>query len=170
MVDAALRTAPVPADPAVYDGVTITLGTPLERRSLRARDAKALGKLLGRKLPEQIGRSSDDVLCLGPDEWLLRAPAGTAVPDGAGLPLAVVDISERALTLALEGPRAIDVLQAGCPRDLRKLTVGEGRRTVFEGVEIVLLRTGEDRFEVDVWRSFASWLHLALTTAASHLR
>lgn len=170
MADLATRTAPVPAEPASYAGVTIALGVPLERRSLRARDTGVLSRLLGRKVPGRIGLYQDEVLCLGPDEWLLRAPSGTAVPLGEGQPLAVVGISERALTLVLEGPRALDVLQAGCPRDLRKLPVGEGRRTVFEGVEIVLLRTGEDRYEVDVWRSFAEWLHLALTTAASHLR
>lgn len=170
MADVATRTVPVPAEPAVYDGVTIALGAPLARYSLRARDGALLGKLLGRKLPGKIGQTSDDVLCLGPDEWLLRVPAGAGVPLGEGQPLAVVDISERALTLVLEGPRALDVLQAGCPRDLGILPVGEGRRTVFEGVEIVLIRTGDNRFEVDVWRSFAEWLHLALTTAASHLR
>ena len=149
---------------------TVTPGAPLARYSLRARDAALLGKTLGRKLPGKIGVWQDEVLCLGPDEWLLRAPAGTVVPLGEGQPLAVVDVSERALTLVVEGPRAHDVLSAGCPRDLGKLTVGEGRRTVFEGVEIVLLRTGEHRYEVDVWRSFAEWLHLALTTAAGHLR
>ena len=170
MADVANRTAPVPAEAAAFAGVTITLGVPLERRSLRARDVGVLSRLLGRKVPGKIGLYQDEVLCLGPDEWLLRALAGTKVPLGEGQPLAVVDISERALTLVLEGPRALDVLQAGCPRDLGKLPVGEGRRTVFEGLEIVLLRTGEDRFEVDVWRSFAEWLHLALTTGASHLR
>lgn len=170
MVEVAIRTEPVPADPAVFDGVVIALGAPLERRSLRARDAKALSALLGRSLPEKIGASSDGAVCLGPDEWLLRAPQGTAIPDGAGQPLAVVDISERAITLVLEGPRAIDVLSSGCPRDLSRMDLGEGRRTVFEGVEIVLLRTGEDRWELDVWRSFAPWFHLALVTAARHLR
>lgn len=170
MVDAALRTAPVPAHPSVFAGVEIALGAPLERRSLRAREAGALGRLVGRTVPERIGQCVEGILCLGPDEWLLRAPQGTAIPDGTGQPLAVADISERAVTLVLEGPRALEVLCAGCPRDLSRLAIGEGRRTVFEGVEIVLLRTAEDRFEVDVWRSFAPWLHLALVTAASHLR
>ena len=72
MADLATRTAPVPAEPASFDGVTIALGAPLARYSLRARDGALLGKLLGRKLPGKIGQTSDDVLCLGPDEWLLR--------------------------------------------------------------------------------------------------
>jgi sarcosine oxidase, subunit gamma len=150
-------------------GVTITHGAPLARYSLRGRDAKALAKLIGRKLPTKIGTTEAGVACLGPDEWLLRAAWGTRIPDGAGLPLAVVEISERTVTLVLEGPRAAELLMAGCPRDLGRFAVGEARRTVFEGVEIIVLRTAEQRFEVDVWRSFAPWLHLALTKAASHL-
>jgi sarcosine oxidase subunit gamma len=71
--------------------------------------------------------------------------------------------------LVIEGPRAEQLLQTGCPRDLGKFAVGEARRTVFEGVEMILLRTAQDRFELDVWRSFASHLHLALTKAAAHL-
>ncbi|MFM5916039.1 MAG: sarcosine oxidase subunit gamma [Novosphingobium sp.] len=168
MADAALRTTPVPAGPAKFNGVTIALGAQLARFSLRARDTKALAKLIGRKLPAKIGSSEGDVCMLGPDEWLLRVPEGTMVPDGAGLPLAVVDIGERAVTLAIEGSRAEAVLQTGCPRDLSTFAVGEARRTVFEGIEMILLRTGSERFEVDVWRSFAPHLHLALTTAASH--
>lgn len=148
-------------------GATLGFGPPLARYSLRARDATALGKLIGRKIPARIGASEGEVACLGPDEWLLRAPAGTSIPDGAGLPLAVVEISDRAVTLVVEGRRAEAVLQTGCPRDLARFAVGEARRTVFEGVEMILLRTSRDRFEIDVWRSFAPHLHLALTRAAA---
>jgi sarcosine oxidase subunit gamma len=150
-------------------GVTITLGAPLARYSMRARDPAALVRLIGRPVPAKIGEIAGEVACLGPDEWLLRTAEGTRVPDGAGQPLSVIDVSERQIALILEGPQAAEVLMAGCPRDLAKLAVGEARRTVFEGVEMIVLRTGAERFEVDVWRSFAPWLHLALTKAASHL-
>jgi len=170
MADAPARTDPAPTDPGTFEGVTIALGAPLARYSLRGRDAKALAELIGRKLPAKIGSSDGDICALGPDEWLLRAPSGTTIPDGAGLPLAVVDISERAVALVVEGPRAEAVLQSGCPRNLGRFAVGEARRTVFEGIEMILLRTAPDQFEVDVWRSFAPYLHLALTTAASHTR
>lgn len=169
MGDAPSRTAPVPAEPAAFDGVRIALGVSLARYSLRGRDPKSLGKLIGRKLPTRIGASEGDVACLGPDEWLLRAAEGTRVPDGSGMPVSVVEISTRAVTLVLEGSKAETVIQAGCPRDLGKFAVGEARRTLFEGIEIVLLRTAAERFEVDVWRSFAPHLHLALTKVASHL-
>lgn len=169
MVEESLRSAPVPAQPAVFDGVTISLAPPALRYSLRARDAKVLAKLIGRKLPAKIGQVEGDVVCLGPDEWLLRAPSGTRVPDGAGEPVSVVEIGERSVTLVLEGPQAEAVLAAGCPRDLSRFAVGQARRTVFEGTEMILWRSAQDRFEVDVWRSFAPWMYLALTKAAAHL-
>ena len=169
MVEESLRTTPVPAEPAVFAGVTITLAPPALRWSLRARDATVLAKLIGRKLPAAIGQVEGDVACLGPDEWLLRAAVGTGVPDGAGEPVSVVEISERSITLVLEGPQAEAVLAAGCPRDLARFAVGQARRTVFEGTEIILWRSAPDRFEVDVWRSFAPWMYLALTKAAAHL-
>jgi sarcosine oxidase subunit gamma len=170
MVDVATRTAPVPAETAEFPGVSITLGAPLARWSLRARDAKALAKAVGHKVPGKIGTSEGPMVCLGPDEWLLRLPAGSTIAMGEGLPLSVVDISERAITLVLEGPRAIDVLQSGAPRNLAKMAVGEARRTIYETVEMVLIRESEERWSVDVWRSFAPYLHGALVTAASHLR
>ena len=150
--------------------MTITLAPPMARSSLRARDATALEGLLGRKLPVRIGTTAGDIACLGPDEWLLRTTPGTAIPRGEGLQLAVTDISDRAICVVVDGPRAAEVLMAGCPLDLDRFDSGRATRTIFEMVEIVLLRTGVTRFEVEVWRSFAPWLHLALTTAAAQLR
>ena len=170
MVDLAMRTDPVPAASAEFPGVSIVLGVPLARWSLRGRDPKALAKAVGHKVPARIGESEGGMLCLGPDEWLLRLPEGATIPMDEGLPLSVVDISERAISLVLEGPRAIDVLSSGCPRDLAKFAVGYGSRTIYETVEVVLIREGEHRWVVEVWRSFAPWLHEALVTAASHLR
>lgn len=170
MADPAFRSDPVPAELALFPGVSIALSAPLARWSLRARDSGALAKAVGHKVPGKIGETAGGMLCLGPDEWLLRLPEGSTIPAGGGLPLSVVDISERAVSLVLEGPRAVEVLSSGCPRDLSKFAVGYGSRTIYETVEIVLIREGEERWVVEVWRSFAPWLHLALTTAASHLR
>ena len=111
-----------------------------------------------------------EIACLGPDEWLLRCAEGASIAMGKGLPLAVIEISERAVCLIVEGSRAAEVLMAGCPLDLELFARGRATRTIFETVEILLIRSGERRFEVEVWRSFAPWLHLALTTAAAQLR
>ena len=170
MSDSLTRAESVSPAPFATEGVTIVLAQPMARFSLRARDAKTLEVLLGRKLPAKIGTTNGDIACLGPDEWLLRGAPGTAIPRGEGLPLAVTEIGERAICLIVEGPRAAELLMAGCPLDLDRFDTGRATRTFFETVEIVLLRSGEYRFEVEVWRSFAPWLHLALTTAAAQLR
>jgi len=93
---------------------------------------------------------------------------GSKIVSGAGLPVSIVDISERAICLVVEGPRSAEILNAGCPLDLDKFAVGRATRTIFETVEIVLFRLAEDRFHVEIWRSFAPWMWTALTTAAHH--
>ena len=170
MSDALCRAEPVAPEPFAVEGVTITLAPPMARFSLRARDRAVLESLLGRKLPAKIGATDGEIACLGPDEWLLRSTQSTAISRGEGLPLAVTDISERAICLIVEGARAAEVLMAGCPLDLEQFATGRATRTIFETVEIILIRSDEHRFEVEVWRSFAPWLHLALTTAAAQLR
>jgi sarcosine oxidase, subunit gamma len=57
---------------------------------------------------------------------------------------------------------------SGCPQDLDRFAVGKASRTIFETVEIILIREDEHQFHIEVWRSFASWLWTALTEAASH--
>ncbi len=170
MSEGLTRLEPVASEPFAAEGVAITLAPPMARFSLRARDAATLEALLGRKLPAKIGATDGEVACLGPDEWLLRTMLGTALPRGEGLPLAMTEISERAICLVVEGPRAAEVLMAGCPLDLDRFDTGRATRTIFETVEIILIRSDEHRFEVEVWHSFAPWLHLALTTAAAQLR
>lgn len=170
MSEVLARIDPVSSLEFASEGVTLSLAAPMTRFSLRARQTERLEQLLGLKLPRKIGATEAGAACLGPDEWLLRAPAGTILPSGAGLPVAITEVSERSVCLIAEGPLAAQVLAAGCPLDLDRFAVGRATRTVFETVEIVLLRTGETRFEIEVWRSFAPWLRTALETAAQQLR
>jgi sarcosine oxidase, subunit gamma len=168
MSDVLTRYEPVPATPFVAKGATISLAAPMKRYSLRARSAQALETLLNVKVPKKIGATEGGIACLGPDEWLFRGEASAAMPTGAGLPVAITDISERSICMVVEGPRAAEVLMSGCPLDLDNFAVGRATRTIYETVEIIIIRGAEDRFEIEVWRSFAGWLWAALTTAASH--
>lgn len=170
MSEALARSEPVAVEAFAGTSVAIALAPPMARFSLRARQAQALETVLGIKLPKRIGETEGGAACLGPDEWLLRAPAGTTLALGAGLPVAITEVSERSVCLIVEGARAAEVVAAGCPLDLDRFALGRATRTVFETVEIILLRTGETRFEVEVWRSFAPWLRTALETAAEQLR
>jgi sarcosine oxidase, subunit gamma len=169
MSDLLTRNEPVSEPPFAAEGVTVSLAPPMARFSLRARQAQALETLLGVKVPKRIGATEGGIACLGPDEWLLRAAAGSTIAMGENLPIAIVDISDRALCFIVEGTRAAEVLMSGCPLDLDSFAVGRATRTLYETVEIILIREAEHRFHVEVWRSFAPWLWMAVTTAAEHL-
>jgi sarcosine oxidase subunit gamma len=105
-------------------------------------------------------------LWLGPDEWLLLAPAGTPVaPDGAD---SLVDVSQRQLALIVTGPDAAEVLNGAVPLDLglAAFPVGMCTRTICEKAEIVLWRTAPERFHIEAWRSFMPYVRDLLHAAA----
>jgi sarcosine oxidase, subunit gamma len=162
------RVDPIPDELFAGRGVTIVLAPPMSRFSLRARRAADVAALLGNSVPDRIGWVTGGVACLGPDEWLYRAVEGSRIRAAEGSSVAVADISERAICLIVEGPRAAQLLMSGCPLDLDGFAVGQATRTIYETVEIILLRVADDCFHVEVWRSFAPWLWAALTTAANH--
>ena len=121
-------------------------------------------------------------LWLGPDEYLLlggidgrqviderqvaadesqAAEAAGALELALGrIPHALVDISHRQIALEVSGPHAATILSGGCPLDLdlSEFPVGMCTRTVFAKADIVLWRTQEDAFHVEVWRSFAGYV------------
>ena len=144
----------------------------MARLALRG-DASALGAAFGLALPTQPCRAAEadgrSALWLGPDEWLLLAPPGTLDADAAVPGASAVDIGHRQVGLVLEGPGAMDALAAGCPLDLHSTAfpVGMCTRTVFGKAEIVLWRQGAERFHVEVWRSFAAYVHELLERAAA---
>ena len=154
-------------DVLVHPGVTISAAAPMRRYALRARDPAALASVTGMALPARIGETAGGIAFLGPDEYYARLPVDTILPDGAGQPVSIVDISARAVGIVLEGERAIDVLAAGCPLDLVKWPIGRTSRTIFETVEIIITREAEARWHVEVWRSFAPWLWAAFSAAAA---
>lgn len=168
MSDLLTRAEPVPSIPFVAEGVTISLAPPMARYSLRARQGQALETLLGSKVPKTIGATDGNIARLGPDEWLIRAPAATTIPVSEGLAVAVTDVSERSVCVIVEGPQAAQLIMSGCPQDLELFSVGKASRTIYETVEIILIRQADDCFHIEVWRSFALWLWTALTTAATH--
>ena len=160
--------------PAGVAGVTIAELQPTTRISLRLADPAASG--LG--LPVQVGSRSVDgtrtALCLGPDEWLVEVPeAGRdgllAALAGTTVPMSAVEVSDREITFALEGPGVLDLLATGCPRDLARMPVGSGARTVFDTVQVVLTREAEDRFHLTVWRSFVPHVRALLDIAQREL-
>jgi sarcosine oxidase, subunit gamma len=162
------RTDPVPTSPFIAEGVTIALLPPMARYSLRARQAQALETLLKVKIPKKIGASEGGIFCLGPDEWMMRAPQGTKIEHATGVAVSVTNVSERSICLSLQGPHAAAILMSGCPLDLDHFEIGRATRTIYETIEIIVIRESDQTFHVEVWRSFADWLWTALTKTASH--
>jgi len=118
------------------------------------------------------------VLWLGPDERLLLGPeeASGSIEkllerELAGTPHALVDVSHRQTALEVSGPYAAAGLSVGCPLDLHPsaFPVGMCTRTVLNKAEIVLWRTGSERFHLEVWRSYADYVARLLAQAASEL-
>jgi sarcosine oxidase subunit gamma len=138
----------------------------------------AAERALGVPVPTQACRAGSDgaraALWLGPDEWLLLAPAGDAAAEAAlsqslqGLAHSLVDVSHRQVSLRVSGARATLLLNAGCPLDLHEsaFPVGMCTRTMLGKAEIVLWRTAAGEFHIEVWRSFAAYLTQYLAEAA----
>jgi len=115
-------------------------------------------------------------LWLGPDEQLLLGPerfdiAAALEPALRPLPHSLVDVSHRQTALQASGPHAVVLLNAGCPLDLdpSAFPVGMCTRTVLAKAEIVLWRTGQDEFHIEVWRSFADYVSSLLAEVAREL-
>ncbi|MFO1046904.1 MAG: sarcosine oxidase subunit gamma family protein [Geminicoccaceae bacterium] len=159
---------------------SITELPPAARISLRLADREAAGAALGVDLPARIGTrvaaGARSALCLGPDEWVIEAPAADSAALATTLaelearqPISAVEVSDRELTLALEGPAVLDLLATGCPLDLARMPVGSGTRTVFDSAQVVLTREADDRFHLTVWRSFAPHVRALLDRAGREL-
>ena len=155
---------PLPAKVISYARVTLAPATSLARYSLRSRTPDGLPATVLSTAPFGGGTA----LCLGPDEWLLLLLEGSAAPAIEGA--ALTNIGHRNVGIVVEGAGAVRLLLSGIALDLeRDFAPGKATRTVYEGVEIVLWRTGPERFHLEVWRSFAAYLWDALALAAGDL-
>jgi sarcosine oxidase subunit gamma len=114
--------------------------------SLRVKrtDLTAFKKASGWNLPSKIGNSfvtrNYSAFCLGPDEWQVLTEASKK------------DATRKKLEkLTPKFTFSYAVSLAAFP-------IGKCTRTVFEDAELMILRTAEDAFSVQVWRSFGSYL------------
>ena len=159
-------------------GVKVEILPPAERISLRAPQASvaALSKALGVTLPAKpkssAAKGGRTALWLGPDEWLIIDEAGKdPLADCAKVSAlhSAVGISHRNVAISVTGPAAEVTVNSGCPQDLSLDTfpVGAVSRTILGKSEIVLLRTAEDAFRVECWRSFSDYVFTLLSEAAS---
>lgn len=143
---------------------------------VEAAASTALGLALPGLLASGTGGGGVVALRFGPDAWLLLVDAAGA--DGvaarlrgalAGLPHAVVEVSERFAAVAVAGRRSREVLNAGCALDLHPGAFPPGRvaRTLLGKAAVILARPDAgDRFELLVDGSLASYLWRFLENVA----
>jgi sarcosine oxidase subunit gamma len=153
--------------------VELSLLPPRARFVLRCRadSVAAAGEAFGVALPTEACRAavsaSRAALWLGPDEWLLLAAPDDAAAIAhqfsvalAGAPHSLVDVSHRGAAIAVKGARAAALINHGCALDLSHAAfpLGMCTRTLFEEAEIVLWRTEEHTYHVEIERSFAPYV------------
>jgi sarcosine oxidase subunit gamma len=138
----------------------------------RALAAPVWGVAFSEQACRAVISGSRATLWLGPDEFLLldlgpgsNGESHAAVAQNlegalAGSPHALVDVSHRQFALEISGAHATTILSGACPLDLdaRVFPVGMCTRTVLAKADIVLWRTGQDTFHLEVWRSFAAYV------------
>jgi sarcosine oxidase, subunit gamma len=145
--------------------------------------AEAAARAMGMPLPTapNTTRVSGDIeaLWMGPDEWLVVAPAGReGLRDAleqalAGSDATVVDVSAQRTTIEVAGADARDVLLKGCALDLHPHVFGVGRcaQTLLARTQVLLApRTDEPAYRVFVRASFAEYLAEWLLDAAAEYR
>ncbi|MER9842334.1 sarcosine oxidase subunit gamma [Mesorhizobium australicum] len=158
-------------------GVKVEVLPPAERISLRAPEASvgALSKALGVTLPKKpktsASKAGRTALWLGPDEWLVIDEAGKdPLADCAGVSAlhSSVGISHRNIAISVSGPAGEAAINSGCPQDLSldAFPVGAASRTILGKAEIVLLRTADEAFRVECWRSFSDYVFTFLSEGA----
>jgi sarcosine oxidase subunit gamma len=120
--------------------------------------AGRIAAALGVELPTEPNTVADSgaasVLWLGPDEWLVVGPDGTA-PDLvealrgvlAGARGSAVDVSANRTTIEISGRYGRDVLEQGCPLDLHPRAFGPGQcvQTMLARAQVVLWQPGVAR-------------------------
>jgi sarcosine oxidase, subunit gamma len=149
---------------------------PCARWSLRLPSPQDLGGFTI-DMPLNSGSRAGERLAarLGPDEWLLVAPAGDAPAFGAleGRHHSLVDVGHRYVAFAVEGAHAPLVLAAGCPLDLDPavFTAGSATRTLLGKAEMILWRLDEAlSYRVECARSFGPYVERFLSEAAREWR
>jgi sarcosine oxidase, subunit gamma len=146
-------------------------GDPLERSFMTA-----IGRVLDLLLPTEpntsAAKGSITALWQGPDQWLLTCPAddvaffiNTLRQAQAGSHMALTDVSDGRIALALFGPSARAVLAKGCPLDLhpRSFKPGQCAQSLLAKANVLLHLRADDphagpTFDLYVARSFAPYL------------
>ncbi|MFC4624647.1 sarcosine oxidase subunit gamma [Daeguia caeni] len=132
---------------------------------------------LGLALPAKIGLMAEKngftAACIGPDEWYIladedKASALIAASEKlyAAEPHSLVDISHRETGIELKGREAAWLLNAALPVNLEEMAAPGAARTIFDRVQIILLKYASEHYRIEVWNSFGDHVWTLLETAS----
>lgn len=137
---------------------------------------RVMRSALGVDLPKSIGMSARAgeycVFRVGPEQFWIVGPEDTRVTSlsEAVLPSlgAITSLSHGRTRLFIEGAPAREVLSKGIAHDLHPevFHVDACALTELQHTPILLHRTGRDRYELYVLRTYAAWIWEWLTDAA----
>ncbi|MFG1374394.1 sarcosine oxidase subunit gamma family protein [Xanthobacter oligotrophicus] len=175
MLDTPTQARRTPVLPAGTGGIVSPL-PPADRFVLRLRgfSGTAGGFDLSGTLNTAYGTPERFAARLGPDEWLLVLPDGEGPATRAALEsdlsgrfFSLVEAGHRNVGIAVTGPHAADVLNAGIALDLSNAAFPQGSatRTLLGKADVVVVRLGGG-FRVECWRSFAPYVFGFLTEVA----
>ncbi len=150
-------------------------GDPADQAFLDAvRDAAGAAPPTDANTVATAGRN--EILWLGPDEWLVVTPEGeqgameTALGAAlAGQHVSVVDTTDARTTIRMHGAHARDVLVKGCPLDLHPRAFGPGQcaQTIIAKADVLIhQRDDAPTYDIYVLCSFARYLWDWLVDAA----
>ena len=134
----------------------------------------AAERVLGMALPLQpltsVEKGSYSVRWMSPDEWLILVPGLEAFDveskfrDEMGGHYSLVNSSGGSTVLELSGADVVELLKRCTPIDLHPTVfpVGKVVSTVFAKSSAIIRRTGEQRFELVIRRSFSDYIWLWL--------
>lgn len=143
----------------------------------RASTEKALGAAIPPKIG-QLARTGDiAVACIGPDEWYILAGEDKAPAIVAAFtklyesePHSLVDVSHRETGIDIEGPQAEYLLNAASPLDLSQMAAPGAARTIFDRVQIILIKEAAGHYRIEVWNSFADHVWTLLEVASREVK
>lgn len=152
----------------------LTLRGSQQNESFMSGCAEVLGVALPTEPLTSVENGQISVRWISPDEWLAVVPLQQAFEIERQLRAVIqghyqiVNVSGGQTILELSGPNALDVLKKSTVLDLHpsQFPVGKVAGSVFAKATALIRRTGEERWELVVRRSFADYIWLWLQDAS----
>lgn len=152
----------------------LTLRGSQDNKSFMDGCAEVLGVALPTEPLTSVEKGSVSIRWISPDEWLAVIPGDQVFEVERSLRATieghyqVVNGSGGQTILELSGPNAVDVLKKSTILDLHpsQFPVGKVAGSVFAKATAVIRRSGEDKWELVVRRSFADYIWLWLQDAS----